>query len=174
MRAALSKVLRHLAVERGRLAKLYRRTDPPPDVWAMYLRRHGGFHSIGEGCHISPRAGLFDRAYIRIGNNVWIDDCFIVGHDGTIGMINNAYDVRLDKVGKVDIRDNVAIGIRAAILPGVTIGPNAVVCAGAVVGRDVPPNSVVSGVPAVVVGTLDEMIEDLRQNPPDASPWRAA
>jgi acetyltransferase-like isoleucine patch superfamily enzyme len=167
----LTRILRHVALEHGRLGKLYRRMEPTPREWAEYLRRHGGLHSIGEDCHISPRAGLFDRAYIRIGNNVWIDDCFIVGHDGTIGMINVAFDVRLDKVGKVDIRDNVAIGIGASILPGVTIGPNAVVCAGSVVGRDVPPNSVVSGVPAKVVGKLDEMVETLRANPPDASPW---
>ncbi len=173
MMRVVHRALRWLAVEHGRLGKLYRRTEPPPDVWAEYLRRHGDFYSIGEGCHISPRAGLFDRQYVRIGNNVWMEECFIVGHDGTIGMINNAYGVRLDKVGKVDIRDNVAIGIGAAILPGVTIGPNAIVMPGSVVGRDVPPNSVVSGVPAQVVSTLDAYVESLRANPRETSTWEA-
>jgi acetyltransferase-like isoleucine patch superfamily enzyme len=174
MMRMVREALRWAAVEHGRLGNLYRRMEPSPADWAEYLRRHGGFYAIGEGCHISPRAGLFDRVYVRIGNNVWIEECFIVGHDGTIGMINNAYGVRLDKVGKVDICDNVAIGIGAAILPGVTIGPNAIVGAGSVVGRDVPPNSVVSGVPATVVSTLDEYVANLQQNPSDATTWEAA
>ena len=158
------RILHRLAIDHNVMAGMYRRTDPPPEEYAKYLRRHGGFYEVGEGCRISPKAGLFDREYVRIGNNVWIEDCFIVGHDGTIGMLNHAYGVKLDKVGKVDIRDNVIIGVGASILPGVTIGPNAVVGPGSVVGRDVPPNTVVSGVPAVVVGTMDDYIADLRRD----------
>lgn len=50
----------------------------------------------------------------------------------------------------VKIGDNVWVGARAVILPGVTIGNNVVVAAGRVVNRDVPDNVVVAGVPAVI------------------------
>ena len=52
------------------------------------------------------------------------------------------------------VKYNAWIGAAATILPGVTIGENAVVAAGAVVTSDVPPNTVVGGVPAKVIKTL--------------------
>lgn len=52
------------------------------------------------------------------------------------------------------IKRNAWIGAAATILPGVTVGENAVVAAGAVVSRDVPDNTVVAGVPAKVVKEL--------------------
>jgi acetyltransferase-like isoleucine patch superfamily enzyme len=55
----------------------------------------------------------------------------------------------------VTIADDCWIGANAVVLPGVTIGHHAVVAAGAVVTRDVPPYSVVAGVPARIVKTLD-------------------
>ena len=53
------------------------------------------------------------------------------------------------------IEDNVWIGANVAIMPGVTIGKHSVVAAGSVVTTDVPPDSVVAGVPAKVVRTLN-------------------
>jgi carbonic anhydrase/acetyltransferase-like protein (isoleucine patch superfamily) len=71
-------------------------------------------------------------------------------------MLRNAYGGELDRVGRIDIRDNVFIGHQAIVMPGVTIGPNAVVAAGSVVTRDVPPGTVVGGVPAKPIArTLD-------------------
>jgi serine acetyltransferase len=48
------------------------------------------------------------------------------------------------------------IGINAIILPGVTIGPNSVVGAGAIVTKNVPPNSIAVGVPARVIKTMED------------------
>lgn len=59
----------------------------------------------------------------------------------------------------VRIGDNVWIGMNAVVLKGVTIGENAVIAAGAVVTRDVPPNSVAAGNPATVIRTLDQTPE---------------
>lgn len=171
MRGLVYKAIRKAAMEHGRFAKLFRKLNPPPQEYAEFVRRHGDFYAVGKGCYISPTANILDHEYIRIGDNVWIADCTIVGHDGTIGMINHAFNVRLDKVGKVDIRDNVAICHGAIILPGVTIGPNAIVGAGSVVGRDVPKNAIVSGVPAKPVGRVDMMVQMLKiQN--KEYPWR--
>ena len=58
------------------------------------------------------------------------------------------------RTAPVLIRDNVWIGMGAVILKGVTIGENSVVAAGAIVTRDVPPNTVVAGNPARVVKEL--------------------
>jgi len=70
-------------------------------------------------------------------------------------MLNRAYGVKLDSVGKIDIRDNVFVGYGAIVMPNVTIGPNAIVAAGAVVMRgDYPDNSLIAGNPAKVIRTL--------------------
>ena len=57
---------------------------------------------------------------------------------------------------EVRIKRNAYIGAGAIILPGVTVGEYSIVAAGAVVTRDVPPRTVVAGVPARVIGTVDE------------------
>ena len=60
-----------------------------------------------------------------------------------------------DRVARpVVIEDGVWIGARVTLLPGVTIGRGSVVAAGAVVNKDVPPNTLVGGVPARILRTL--------------------
>ena len=59
--------------------------------------------------------------------------------------------------GVIDIRDNCFIGAGATILPGVTIGPNAIVAAGAVVNSDVPEGKVVGGIPARIIGDYESV-----------------
>jgi acetyltransferase-like isoleucine patch superfamily enzyme len=58
------------------------------------------------------------------------------------------------KAAPVRIHDNVWIGMNAVILKGVTVGENSIIAAGAVVSKDVPPNVVVAGNPAVIVKRL--------------------
>jgi acetyltransferase-like isoleucine patch superfamily enzyme len=55
----------------------------------------------------------------------------------------------------IHIKRNVWIGAGATILPGVTIGENAIVAAGAVVSRDVPANTIVGGIPAKILKDLE-------------------
>ena len=56
--------------------------------------------------------------------------------------------------GQIHIKKNAWIGAGATILPGVTVGENAVVAAGAVVSKDVPANTIVGGIPAKTIKTI--------------------
>ena len=144
---------------------------PTADEWTAYLRIHGGFQDFGDDCFISPETIFIDPLYTSIGSNVRIAGAWVSGHDGSINMINKAYGTKLDAVGPVIIRDDVFIGRGATILPGVTIGPRAIVGAGSVISRDVPPNSVVAGNPARFIRTLDEHV-DVMQRRTDSYPWQ--
>lgn len=144
--------------------------NPSSFKFADYLRRHGGFVSIGERCSILPSTVFTDPAYVKIGNNVHFATASIIGHDGSVGMMEAAYDVRIDAVGKTDIRDNVFIGHQAIIMPGVTIGPDAIVAAGAVVTKDVLPDSIVAGVPANQIGSVKKLLEKRLLQRPNL-PW---
>jgi acetyltransferase-like isoleucine patch superfamily enzyme len=62
------------------------------------------------------------------------------------------------RTAKVVIRDNCYIGYGTIVLPGVTIGPDSIVGAGSVVTRDVPPRTVVAGVPARPLCDLDAFL----------------
>jgi UDP-3-O-[3-hydroxymyristoyl] glucosamine N-acyltransferase len=168
----LCKLLRSFAARHARYEGAWRRCCRPNGLaWGQMLRERGDFHAMGEDCWIDPHALVENRAYIRLGNNVRIATCAILGHDGVVNMINHAYGLRLDSVGKVDIRDNVYIGYGAIVLPGVTIGPNAVVSAGSVVRADVADGDVVAGVPAKRVGRLDMSVAILKAKN-ENFPWR--
>ncbi|MCX6217070.1 sugar O-acetyltransferase [Spirosoma sp.] len=108
---------------------------------------------------------------IRLGNNIFINHAcsfldiggITIEDDVQIGPRVNLTSENhpLDPTDRttliprpIVIRRNAWIGAGATILPGVTIGENSVVAAGAVVSRDVPPNTVVAGVPAKVVKSL--------------------
>lgn len=105
---------------------------------------HGTRITILENCVINRECFLDGRAEIMIGNKVSISPhvhIFTGDHDYN--------DRHFAFRGKgVHIGDYVWIGSRATILPGVKIGEGAVVCAGAVVTKDVEEYSVVAGVPA--------------------------
>jgi acetyltransferase-like isoleucine patch superfamily enzyme len=167
----IRRFLRNRAIRTGKGRGLFLRFGRPSTAeYVEYLRRHGGFVSIGERCSILRSTLFTDPAYVRIGNNVHFATCSIIGHDGSAGMLEAARGVPLDGTGKVDIRDNVFIGHEAIILPGVTIGPDAIVAAGAVVNRDVPPGAVVGGVPAKQISTVEEVFAR-RKAETDALPW---
>ena len=99
---------------------------------------------MGDGCNIGPRVEIYCKAPVALGDGVSISqDSFIctASHD-----VSDP-DMKLT-LGEIHIGDDVWIGARAIILPGVTIGEGAIVAAGAVVTKDVEPWTVVGGNPA--------------------------
>lgn len=107
---------------------------------------------IGKKCMIQQCCTFFDRGGITIGNGVFIGpkvNLITLNHD--LDPANRSATIAKPIV----IKDNVWIGINETILQGVTIGENAVIGAGAVVTKDVPPNAVVGGNPAKIIKTID-------------------
>jgi acetyltransferase-like isoleucine patch superfamily enzyme len=107
----------------------------------------GDYTFIGTGAEIDVEQSVTIGAHTLIAPNVFITD-----HTH-----NAAAEVRLDEQGgrsaPVVIGNDAWIGTRAVVLAGVTIGDGAIVGAGAVVTKDVPPNAIAAGVPAKVIGT---------------------
>lgn len=119
--------------------------------YAFIQARHDGYCKIGNKVWIGPYTYFDARALI-------IDDCVGIGPGARILGSEHTGDpkdlpiIRTDLIIKpVKICRNCDIGINAVILPGVTIGEGSIVGAGAVVTKDVEPNTIVAGVPAKVL-----------------------
>ncbi len=171
LRRFLRSPLRALAWRRPALIKYFVRLyRPRGDEYSELLQRQIGLHAVGKGCHINYSVVFTDPQWVSIGNNVVMADCSVLGHDASAHMLCRAYGIALDAVGKVEIKDNVFIGWNVIVMPGVTIGPNAVVAAGAVVTKDVAPGTVVGGVPARPIGTVDALVSKMQART-QALPW---
>ncbi len=84
---------------------------------------------------------------------------FITHDGGTWVFRDQTRYLDVIKYGRIVIHDNCFIGFGSILLPGIQIGPNSVVAAGAVVNRDVPPNTVAGGVPAKTITTTENYAE---------------
>jgi acetyltransferase-like isoleucine patch superfamily enzyme len=118
---------------------------------AIISIKEQGQISIGSYFYIN-HFSIIDCYYqITIGNRVQIGPhCYITDFDHDLVVdLNRAFHRGDKKLAAVIIEDNVWIGAHVTILKGVTIGKNAVIAAGSVVTKNVAPNTVVAGVPAV-------------------------
>ncbi len=117
-------------------------------IFPPFYADYGLNITVGENVFINSGCCFQDQGGIEIGN-----DC-LIGQQVVIATLNHNLDPekRKDMLPKpVKIGNNVWVGAHATILPGVTIGDNAVIAAGAVVNKDVPANTVVGGVPAKII-----------------------
>jgi UDP-2-acetamido-3-amino-2,3-dideoxy-glucuronate N-acetyltransferase len=133
-------------------------------VWQFVVVLPGAI--IGADCNICSHCliegdvKIGDRVTVKSGVQLW--DGLRVGHDVFIGpnasFTNDRFPrsrQRPERFLETTIGDGASIGAGAVILPGITIGSRAMVAAGAVVTRSVPPNAVVVGNPAKIVGYVD-------------------
>ena len=107
---------------------------------------------IGENVFINAGCRFQDQGGITIGDGT------LIGHNVVLATINHDLDPahRNDNLpAPILIGKNVWIGANATVLPGVTIGDNAVIAAGAVVTKDVPADVVVGGVPAKMIRHIE-------------------
>lgn len=128
-----------------------------------YLRNNGVFSSIGENCNVMSRTVPLYAKLIKLGNNVRVaSNVTFVTHDVSHVMLNAHPDLKdtsfKEKVGCIEIGDNVFVGAGTTILYGVKIGSNVVIGAGSLINKDIPDNSVVGGVPAKVIGAFDDYV----------------
>lgn len=167
----LKRTIAHIAKTTGRGTSLYKKFCKPDGYeWAKHLAQWGSLHSVGKNVWINLGCNIPDPTLVRLGNNIALSDCTLFGHDGIVGLLDVRFGTKLDSVGPIDIRDNCFIGYGAIIMPRVTIGPDSVVAAGAVVVKDVPPGVVVGGNPAKVICTLEELLTKVEERCA-AYPW---
>lgn len=125
------------------------------------VRFYTGFHirnpkgiTIGSGVNIGPNVLLDGRKGLTIGRNA------VIAYEAIIWTLNHDYnDIHFcGKGAPVEIGDYAWICSRSIVLPGIKIGEGAVVASGAIVTKDVPPYSIVAGVPAKIVGQREKKI----------------
>lgn len=108
---------------------------------------------LGQNIFINSGSRFQDQGGITI------DDNSLIGHNVVLATLNHGLkpqDRSSLYPAPIHIGKNVWIGANATVLPGVTIGDNAVVAAGAVVTKDVAKNTIVGGVPAKDIKKINE------------------
>lgn len=112
--------------------------------------------NVGDYSTISCCNKIVIGCGVRMGRMVMVTDN-AHGHTDSLAELNmNPLDRPLVSKGPVIIDDCVWIGERACIMPGVHIGRGAIIAAGAVVTKDVPPYALAGGVPAKILKTIDK------------------
>ena len=126
-------------------------------------------NNIGENSRMMPPMTVVRGNNVRIGKNVVVmnnslfmaaggitieDDVLVAANVQLISNNHDLYDHQVLTCKPVLLKRNCWIGAGATILPGITVGENAVVAAGAVVTKDVEDNTVVGGNPAKIIKRL--------------------
>ncbi len=120
-------------------------------IFTPFHTNYGRNISIGENVFINHDCSFLDLGGITIDDGVMIAPKVVISSEGHPISIEERNKLT---VGRVHIKRNAWIGANVTILPGVTVGENSVVAAGAVVSKDIPDNVVVGGIPAKIIKHL--------------------
>ena len=137
--------------------------------YILYLRKKGVM--IGEDCEIYKTANFGSEPYlISLGNHVRVNaGVQFITHDGGYWVLRDPQSgygetfKNADYCAMIHVADNVHIGTNVIIMPGVNIGKNSVIACGAVVTHDVAPNTIVGGIPAKPIETLEEYAKKAKE-----------
>ena len=125
--------------------------DPSTEIRLPFWTDFGRNLHIGKNVFINSGSMFTDMGGIYLGDNV------LIGPNVTIASVNHRIDPKQRRhldLKSVYIHDNVWIGSNVTVTPGVVIGENSIVGAGAVVTKNVPANTIVGGVPAQIIRTI--------------------
>ncbi|MCX4364078.1 MAG: DapH/DapD/GlmU-related protein [Clostridia bacterium] len=127
------------------------------NIFPPFFTDYGQNLQVGKDVFINSGCCFQDQGGIVIG-----DGC-LIGQQVVIATLNHDQDPISRKSmtpSPVKIGNNVWIGAHATVCPGVTVGDNAIITAGAVVTKDVPSCSIVAGVPAKIIKTIKTSYSD--------------
>lgn len=131
-----------------------RKVDDTFSLSPPFYTTGGSDMSIGRNVFVNQNCTFYDLGGLEIGDDVMIGP--------NVSLITSGHPLEPSKrracvVAKpIVIEKNVWIGAGAIVLGGVTVGENAVIAAGAVVTKDVPPNTLVGGNPAKFIRSIEE------------------
>ncbi len=126
--------------------------DETTTVFTPLYVNYGKNTIIGKNVFINFDCVFLDLGGITIEDNVLIAPKVSLLTEGHPVEPQNRQSLT---VAPIRVKKNVWIGANATILPGVTIGENAVVAAGSIVNKDVPDNTIVGGIPAKIIKTIE-------------------
>ena len=124
-------------------------------VIPTFMCDYGKNIHLGTGVFINAHCYFMDGAEITLGNNVFVGP-YCGFYTATHPLDYKRRNAGLEKALPIKVGDNCWFGANVSVMPGVTIGNGCVIAAGSVVTKDIPENSMVAGVPAKVVKTIDQ------------------
>lgn len=130
---------------------------------ATYLKKHDILGGIGENCKWGPWLLPLYPKMIRLHDNVIVHKTAkLVPHDmlnSFLGTCHPNVDFGYrERVGCIELMDNVYIAMNVTVMPNVRINKNCIISAGSVVASDIPENSLASGIPAKPTGRFDMFV----------------
>ncbi len=153
------------------IRKVFRRID---SIWWLKVRCRPVEYSRKLGVKIGKGCQILDNPLMVFGSEPWLitigDDVDITGgvrficHEGGMWCARRIRPELkdYDLFRPIRIGNNVMVGTRAIIMPGITIGNNVIIAACSVITKDVPDGAVVAGIPAKQISTVEKFVENIK------------
>ena len=122
-----------------------------PKIEEGKLTKYNWMIQNKDGLKLGYKTDIGAFTYINAKNGVVIEDFVQIGSHCSLYSISSIDD----KEGKITLKKNCKIGSHSVIMPGVTIGENAIIGAFSFVNKDIPNNVVVAGVPIKIIKKIE-------------------